>query len=182
MNYEKITLNRDGILCPVDEKIIKRELLQYEEIKAVHVKYRVGTVEVEYDADSTDRASIEEVLDGLGYKAGEGIGGFWLDFACAILIVAMYIFIPKLMMASGINYEGTIPTIPAVIGAAAGFILCFIGLKMWGCLGILDKIKIGFIDNIPKHFNHWVYKIGTLLITELGLLMFFISVLSLQTV
>ena len=179
MNYKKITLNRDGILCPVDEKIIKKELLQYEEIKAVHVKYRDGEVEVEYDPDATDPDSIKAVLDGIGYKEGEGIGGFWLDVLCAVLIVALYILIPKLLTALGIAYEGTIPALPAALGTAAGFLLSFTGLKMWGALDFLNKLHLGFTDRIPKHYNKWVYKIGTMLITELGLLMFFISVLSL---
>ena len=51
----------------------------------------------------------------------------------------------------------------------AGIALTIIGLKLWG-ISFLNNLNIKVGEKIPAHYNKWVWKIGTVFLVLLGLL------------
>ena len=174
MDYEKITLERDGILTPVDERIIYDKLMACKGIESVKIIYRAGTVATEYDPEYASEEAIDDFLTELGYPKGTGLFGFWLDILSAVMVVVLYIFLPKLFTRLGWSLAGLSPWL-GVPGVILGVAFVGVGLKMWGVAPFLAKIKLNFADGIPKHYKGFPYKMITLLLTEAGLLMFFAS-------
>jgi|GEM_PF-5601211 len=168
---QDVTLNLNHFYSPMDEKVLVRAMEAEDGVSGCTANYRSGEVRFILDPEKSSIEHLESVCAGLSYPPGEGLDGFWLDVACAIVILLLYIFIPKGLERFGVNET----TLRAISGAGgfgmsfAGIALTIIGLKLWG-ISFLNNLNIKVGEKIPAHYNKWVWKIGTVFLVLLGLL------------
>ncbi len=168
---QNVILSLNHFYSPMDEKVLTRAVISQEGVSSCTANYRSGEVSFVLDPEKNTVENIEKVCADLSYPPGEGLDGFWLDVACAIVILALYIFIPKGLERFGVTEE----TLRAIGGAGgfgmtfAGFVFIIIGLKLWG-ISFLKNLNIKIGEEIPAHYNKWAWKIGTMLLVLLGLL------------
>ena len=166
-----VTLSLNHFYSPMDEKVLVRAMLAQEGVSECSANYRSGEVRFVLDPEKNSIEKLEEVCSGLSYPPGEGLDGFWLDVACAIAILLLYIFIPKGLERFGVN-ESTLRAVADSMGIGMtliGAMIAVIGLKLWG-IPVFQKLNIKIGEEIPNHYNKYLWKAGIVLLVLIGLL------------